>query len=236
MRRIISILMENEPGALSRVVGLFSQRGYNIESLTVAPTNDETLSRLTLTTSGSDRVIEQITKQLNKLVEVIEVLDLTKENFVERELVLIKTKTTAKKRTELLEITNVFRAKVVDLSDKATIIEATGSEGKIRAFIDMIRPFGIVEVHLFPLGDAERHHFGMVVSRMVVPIVPGSVVRLHLGTDNRAQRDAQCDGRKSLPSSHDSFLCLRLVVRKSNSTSHDVTPAFSVSASCTRSS
>ena len=109
MRRIISILMENEPGALSRVVGLFSQRGYNIETLTVAPTNDPTLSRLTLTTSGSDRTIEQITKQLNKLIEVVKLVDLSEGAHIERELMLVKLKATGAQRAEIKRTADIFR-------------------------------------------------------------------------------------------------------------------------------
>lgn len=146
MRHIISVLVDNHFGVLARISGLFSARGYNIESLCVGVTEDPTISRMTVVVEGDDSVLQQIVNQLNKLVEVIEVLDLTQEEHVERELVLIKIQSSAKKRTELLEIANIFRAKVVDVSPKATIIEATGSEGKVRAFIDMIRPFGISEL------------------------------------------------------------------------------------------
>jgi acetolactate synthase I/III small subunit len=146
MTHIISVLVDNHFGVLARISGLFSARGYNIESLCVGVTEDPTISRMTVVVEGDDKVLQQIVNQLNKLVEVIEVLDLTREDHVERELVLVKIKTTAKKRTELLEIANIFRAKTVDVSAKAIIIEATGSEGKIRAFIDMIRPFGITEL------------------------------------------------------------------------------------------
>ena len=116
MRRIISILMENEPGALSRVVGLFSQRGYNIETLTVAPTNDPTLSRLTLTTSGSDRTIEQITKQLNKLIEVVKLVDLSEGAHIERELMLVKLKATGAQRAEIKRTADIFRGQIVDVT------------------------------------------------------------------------------------------------------------------------
>jgi len=131
---------------LARISGLFSARGYNIESLCVGITENPAVSRMTVVVEGDDGVLEQIINQLNKLVEVIEVLDLTKESYVERELVLIKTGADASRRTELLEITNVFRAKIVDMSANAVTIEATGSEGKVRAFIDMIRPFNIQEL------------------------------------------------------------------------------------------
>ncbi len=146
MRHTISVLVDNHFGVLARISGLFSARGYNIESLCVGTTEDATVSRMTVVVSGDDTVLQQIINQLNKLVEVIEVLDLTQESPIERELVLVKIKTTAKKRTELLEIVNIFRAKTVDVASHAIIIEATGSEEKVRAFIDMIRPFGIEEM------------------------------------------------------------------------------------------
>ncbi|HEY9136548.1 MAG TPA: acetolactate synthase small subunit, partial [Pseudomonadales bacterium] len=116
MRRIISILMENEAGALSRIVGLFSQRGYNIDSLTVAPTDDETLSRLTLTTNGNERTIEQITKQLNKLVEVVKLVDLTEGAHLERELMLVKLKAAGAQRAEIKRTADIFRGQIVDVS------------------------------------------------------------------------------------------------------------------------
>lgn len=146
MLHTISVLVENHFGVLARISGLFSQRGYNIESLCVGTTEDPAISRMTVVVSGDENVVEQIVDQLNKLVEVIEVLDLTQEKYVERELVLIKTEADAKRRTELLEVTNIFRAKVVDMSTKSVIVEVTGSQDKVRAFIDMIRPFGIKEL------------------------------------------------------------------------------------------
>ena len=142
----ISVLVENHFGVLARISGLFSARGYNIESLCVGITEDPTVSRMTVVVKGDDKVLQQIINQLNKLVEVIEVIDLTRESYVERELVLIKTEADAKRRTELLEITNIFRAKVVDMSPKAIMLEVTGSQDKIRAFIDMVRPFNIQEL------------------------------------------------------------------------------------------
>ncbi|MCG8673641.1 MAG: acetolactate synthase small subunit [Pseudomonadales bacterium] len=146
MRRIISILMENEPGALSRVVGLFSQRGYNIESLTVAPTNDETLSRLTLTTTGSDRVIEQITKQLNKLVEVVKLVDLTEGTHIERELMLIKLKATGAQRAEIKRTADIFRGQIVDVTSAVYTVQLTGTSDKLDAFIESVGDASILEV------------------------------------------------------------------------------------------
>jgi acetolactate synthase-1/3 small subunit len=146
MIHTISVLVDNHFGVLARISGLFSARGYNIESLCVGITEDPTISRMTVVVQGDGNILEQIINQLNKVVEVIEVIDLTKFDHVERELVLVKIDTDTKKRTELLEIANIFRAKVVDVSPEATSIEATGSVDKIRAFIDMIRPFGIQEL------------------------------------------------------------------------------------------
>ncbi len=146
MLHTISVLVDNHFGVLARISGLFSARGYNIESLCVGITEDPTISRMTVVVQGDDNVLQQIVNQLNKMVEVIEVIDLTQESYVERELVLIKTEADAKRRTELLEITNIFRAKVVDMSSEAVIIEVTGSQDKIQAFVDMVRPFGIQEV------------------------------------------------------------------------------------------
>ncbi|MCH8203828.1 MAG: acetolactate synthase small subunit [Candidatus Hydrogenedentes bacterium] len=146
MLHTISVLVDNHFGVLSRISGLFSARGYNIESLCVGVTQDPSISRMTVVVRGDDNVLQQIVNQLNKLVEVIQVLDLTQESFVERELVLIKADADAKRRTELLEIANIFRAKVVDMSMDTIIVEVTGTEDKVGAFIDMIRPFGIREL------------------------------------------------------------------------------------------
>src|SRR5690606_24835205 len=126
MRRIISILMENEPGALSRVVGLFSQRGYNIESLTVAPTQDNTLSRLTLTTFGDNSKIEQITKQLNKLIDVVKLVDLTEGAHIERELMLVKVKAHGAQRAEIKRCTDIFRGQIVDVNPQGYTIQLAG--------------------------------------------------------------------------------------------------------------
>lgn len=146
MRRIISILMENEPGALSRVVGLFSQRGYNIDTLTVAPTEDETLSRLTLTTRGDDQKIEQITKQLNKLVEVVKVVDLTEGAHIERELMLIKMKAAGAQRAEIKRTTDIFRGQVVDVTGSVYTVQLAGTSDKLDAFIHAIGEELVLEV------------------------------------------------------------------------------------------
>ena len=135
MRHIISLLMENEPGALSRVVGLFSQRNYNIESLTVAPTEDPTLSRLTLTTKGHDEVIEQITKQLNKLIEVVKLVNLSESAHVERELMLIKIKATGAQRAEIKRTTDIFRGQIVDVTPELYTVQLVGTSEKLDAFI-----------------------------------------------------------------------------------------------------
>ena len=146
MRRIISVLMENEPGALSRVVGLFSQRGYNIESLTVAPTEDSTLSRLTVTTIGDDTVIEQITKQLNKLIDVVKLVDLTEGEHLERELILIKIKANGAQRAEVKRTCDIFRGQIVDVTPAMYTVQLTGTSDKLDAFIDAIGASAILEV------------------------------------------------------------------------------------------
>ncbi|MEI7455547.1 MAG: acetolactate synthase small subunit [Nitrosomonadales bacterium] len=138
MRHIISLLMENEAGALSRVAGLFSARGYNIESLTVAPTEDASLSRMTIVTSGSDAVIEQINKQLNKLIDVVSVMDLSEGEHIERELMLIKLRAEGDDREELKRLTDIFRGRILDVSDHTYTIELTGSRVKLDSFIDAI--------------------------------------------------------------------------------------------------
>ena len=135
MRRIISVLMENEAGALSRVVGLFAQRNYNIETLTVAPTEDKTLSRLTLTTTATDQQIEQITKQLNKLIEVVKLVDLTDGDHLERELMLIKLKASGAQRAEIKRTADIFRAQVVDVTQSSYTIQLTGTSDKLDAFL-----------------------------------------------------------------------------------------------------
>lgn len=146
MRRIISVLMENEPGALSRLVGLFSQRGYNIESLTVAATDDPTLSRLTLTTNGDEQKIEQVTKQLNKLIEVVKVVDLTEGGHIERELMLIKVKATGAQRAEIKRTCDIFRGQIVDVTPSVYTIQLTGASDKLDAFIQALSETAILEV------------------------------------------------------------------------------------------
>ncbi len=138
MRHILSLLLENEAGALSRVAGLFSARGYNIESLTVAPTEDPTLSRMTIVTSGSDDVIEQITKQVNKLVDVVKIVDLNEGKHVERELMLVKLRAVGKDREELKRTADIFRARIIDLTAKTYVIELTGAGSKLDAFLETI--------------------------------------------------------------------------------------------------
>ena len=138
MRHIISLLMENESGALSRVAGLFSARGYNIESLNVAPTEDPTMSRMTIVTSGSDEVIEQINKQLNKLVDVVTVMDLTDGDHIERELMLVKVRAVGNDREELKRMTDIFRGRVIDVTDKTYTIELTGTGHKLDRFLQAI--------------------------------------------------------------------------------------------------
>lgn len=145
MRHILSILIENEAGALSRVAGLFSARGYNIESLTVATTEDPTLSRITLVTSGSDDIIEQITKQLNKLIEVIKVIDLNEAEHIERELMLIKVRATGKDRDEMKRMADIFRGRIIDVTDKTYTIELTGTGEKLNAFLEAIDKTVILE-------------------------------------------------------------------------------------------
>jgi acetolactate synthase I/III small subunit len=138
MRHIISLLMENEAGALSRVAGLFSARGYNIESLTVATTEDPTMSRMTIVTSGSDDVIEQINKQLNKLIEVVQVMDLTEGEHIERELMLVKVKAEGAAREEMKRMADIFRGRIIDVTDATYTIELTGSGTKLDNFLQAI--------------------------------------------------------------------------------------------------
>jgi acetolactate synthase-1/3 small subunit len=145
MRHIISVLLENEPGALSRVVGLFSARGYNIETLTVAPTEDASLSRMTIVTAGSDDIIEQITKHLNRLIEVVKVVDLTEAEFTERELMLIKVRAVGKERDEMKRMADIFRGHIVDVTEKTYTIELTGSTDKIDAFVRALDHAAILE-------------------------------------------------------------------------------------------
>ena len=146
MRHIISILLENEAGALSRVAGLFSARGFNIESLTVAPTEDASLSRMTLVTSGSEDVIEQIMKQLNKLIDTVKLVDLSEGPHIERELMLIKVRAEKGARDEMKRVADIFRAHIIDVTEASYIIEMTGDSNKLDAFVGIVGPDHIIEV------------------------------------------------------------------------------------------
>ncbi len=146
MRHVITVLVDNEPGVLSRISGLFSGRGFNIESLNVAETLDASISRMTLVTHGNEQIIEQIIKQLNKLVNVIKVFDLTGSDYVEREMALITVTAEAASRAEVLRIVEIFRGRVVDVSPKSFTLEITGDEKKIQAVVELLVPFGIVEI------------------------------------------------------------------------------------------
>ena len=145
MRHILSILIENEAGALSRVVGLFSARGYNIDSLTVSTTEDATLSRMTIVTHGSEEVIEQITKHLNTLIEVVKVIDLNESEHIERELMLIKVRASGRDREEMKRMADIFRGRIIDVTEKTYTIELTGTSGKLSAFLDAIDRSVILE-------------------------------------------------------------------------------------------
>ena len=140
MKHIIAVLLENEPGALSRVVGLFSARGYNIESLTVATTEDASLSRMTIVTTGSDEVIEQITKHLNRLIEVVKVVDLTEGAYTERELMLVKVRAVGKEREEMKRMADIFRGRIIDVTEKSYTIELTGDQAQARCLPGSHRP------------------------------------------------------------------------------------------------
>ncbi|CEA06868.1 acetolactate synthase 3 regulatory subunit [Pseudomonas saudimassiliensis] len=146
MRHIISVLLENEPGALSRVVGLFSQRNYNIETLTVAATEDPTLSRLTLTTIGQEDVIEQITKNLNKLIEVVKLVNLSEGAHIERELMLVKIKATGAQRAEVKRTTDIFRGQIVDVTSSVYTVQLAGTSDKLDSFIEAVGPATVLEV------------------------------------------------------------------------------------------
>jgi len=146
MQHTISVLVENEFGVLSRVAGLFSGRGFNIDSVTVAPTNEEGMSRMTIVTRGDEQILEQINKQLNKLIDVIKVIDFTDGSGVERELALIKVTAEDESRAEVLRIVDIFRAKIIDVTPKSYTIEATGNPVKIEAILDLLRPLGLKEL------------------------------------------------------------------------------------------
>ncbi len=145
MRHIISILLENEAGSLARVVSLFAARGYNIETLNVAPTEDPTLSRMTIVTTGSEDVIEQITKHLNRLIEIVKIVDLTDGSYVEREMMLIKVRAVGKEREEIKRTADIFRGSIVDVSDRSYTIELTGDKAKLDAFIESLDRTAILE-------------------------------------------------------------------------------------------
>jgi acetolactate synthase-1/3 small subunit len=146
MRHILAVLVENNPGVLTRVAGLFSRRGYNIDSLTVGRTESLHISRMTLVVEGDDLVMEQVTKQLHKLVDVIKINDITSEQYVDRELVLIKVGADPTVRGEIMQIVDIFRARIVDIGRRTLIIECTGDEGKINAVIESLKLFGIKEI------------------------------------------------------------------------------------------
>ena len=146
MRHILSLLLENEAGALSRVAGLFSARAFNIESLTVAPTEDPSLSRMTLVTSGSDEVVEQVTKQLHKLIDVVKLIDLSERLHIERELLLVKAKAEGEGRKELRSLVDIFRGRIIDVTDTTYVVEMTGTGEKIDAFLGAIKSGTILEV------------------------------------------------------------------------------------------
>lgn len=145
MKHIISILLENEPGALSRVVGLFSARGYNIETLTVAPTEDESLSRMTIVTRGSEDIIEQITKHLNRLIDVVKVIDLSDHSHIERELMMVKVRAVGKEREEMKRMADIFRGRIIDVTEKTYTLELTGDSSKLDAFLHALEEGSILE-------------------------------------------------------------------------------------------
>jgi acetolactate synthase-1/3 small subunit len=146
MRHIVSILLENESGALSRVAGLFSARGYNIESLTVAPTQDPTLSRMTLVTTGSDDIIEQITKQLNKLIDVVKLIDISESAHIERELMLVKARAAGNAREEVKRVADIFHAEIIDVTPDTYVIQLTGEKARLDAFLDALDGDTVLEV------------------------------------------------------------------------------------------
>jgi acetolactate synthase-1/3 small subunit len=146
MRHVLSVLVENHSGVLTRVAGLFARRGYNIESLAVGPTENQEISRMTIVVEGDAEVIEQVTKQLNKLVDVIKISDITNEEYVDRQLVLIKVNAEPQVRAEIMQIVDIFRARIVDIGRNTLIIEATGDEGKVNAIEQSLKPFGIREL------------------------------------------------------------------------------------------
>lgn len=146
MKHTLAVIVENQPGVLARVAMLFRRRGYNIDSLTVGRTEDSSISRMTIVVDGDEGVLEQVTKQLHKLIEVIKIIDMTQEQSVDRELVLVKIKADTAVRGEIMQIANIFRARIVDISRTSVIIEATGNQGKIDAIVEAFEQFGIIEL------------------------------------------------------------------------------------------
>ena len=162
MRHVFSVFVENKYGVLSRISGLFSARGYNIESISFASMNGDGTGQITMVVSGDEWVLEQVSKQLNKLIEVIKVVDMTGQNYIDRELVLVKVSSTKATRLEINQVVNIFRAKIVDISPKTLTIEATGREDKINAIIGMLKPFGIKEVARTGIIAMKREYTGKV--------------------------------------------------------------------------
>ena len=162
MRHVFSVFVENKYGVLSRISGLFSARGYNIESISFASMNGDGTGQITMVVSGDEWVLEQVSKQLNKLIEVIKVVDMTGQNYIDRELVLVKVGSTKATRSEIVQVVNIFRAKIVDISPKTLTIEATGREDKINAIIGMLKPFGIKEVARTGIIAMKREYTGKV--------------------------------------------------------------------------
>ena len=146
MKHVISVLVQNNPGVLARIAGLFSGRGFNIDSLCVAETLDPTKSRMTIVAQGDDRILEQVNKQLNKLIDTIKVTDFKGEEYVDRELVLVKVSVNSSTRSEVMQVVDIFRARIVSVNHNTLTVEITGNESKISAFIDLLRPFGIKEI------------------------------------------------------------------------------------------
>ena len=162
MKHIITVLVENRPGVLARVVGLISGRGFNIDSLNVAPTQDPTVSRMTIQVPGDDRVLEQVTKQLNKLVDAIKVSDLTTERFIDRELIVVKVAAPAAKRSEIKELAGLLKAQVVSVQPESMILELTGCKERVAEFITLLKPFRIMDISrsgviAMAKGDANGH-------------------------------------------------------------------------------
>ncbi len=170
MQHVISVLVENKSGVLSRVSGLFSGRGFNIDSLSVAPTLDPSASMMTIVTQGDDRIIEQITKQLNKLVDIIKVVDITENEYIEREMVLIKVSARQEERAEVFRIADIFRARILDSSSTSYTIEATGDAKKIGAIVDQLRPLGIKEfMRTGRIAIARKSESGEPAEKVKVP-------------------------------------------------------------------